>query len=174
MKRFFPVVPRDGPTKRQKDEDPVPEGERVSSETLANVAAIAHESNDSELEKVGSGGESNANDGRDTDASFAEEKKDSKNEQNLASIFRRAKSFGAGAAEAPSTSGSERTGKSPTSFMSWNTNSFIIRMKTNKQEVVRFVEQHDPDVIAIQEVSQISHACEPLFWESIRALSCIG
>ncbi|GAQ85959.1 putative endonuclease/exonuclease/phosphatase family domain containing protein [Klebsormidium nitens] len=150
MKRFFPVVSRDGPSKRQKDEEPVCKGETDLLGPSA-TGAVAEES-EKTSDKVGIGGASNANDRPSTGGSLLDEKKDSKDEQNLASIFRRAKSFGAGTAEAPSTSGYERTGKSPTSFMSWNTNSFIIRMKANKQEVVRFVEQHDPDVIAIQEV----------------------
>lgn len=153
MKRFFPVIPRDVPAKRQKDDDSVAEGLTGSAETTAHGADVIPQ--DASDKQDGSGGQL-------LSAAAPSEKLESDNVQNLASIFRRAKSFGGGTGDVPSTSGSEGTGRSPSSFMSWNTNSFIIRMKSNKQEVVRFVEQHDPDLIAIQEVStdNLLNACK--------------
>ncbi|XP_024364248.1 DNA-(apurinic or apyrimidinic site) endonuclease [Physcomitrium patens] len=42
--------------------------------------------------------------------------------------------------------------REPTKFMSWNTNSFLLRLKTNREEVLSLLRRLDPDVIAIQEV----------------------
>nr|GMD36271.1 DNA-(apurinic or apyrimidinic site) lyase [Ipomoea batatas] len=42
--------------------------------------------------------------------------------------------------------------KDPTKFLTWNANSFLLRIKNNWPEFVKFVETFDPDVIAIQEV----------------------
>jgi hypothetical protein len=152
MKRFFPVVPRESPAKRQKDDGP-PVKDVADGETskILNVSSGQKDTIASPIEAEGSlerpGKEATA-------AALANGTQNDADEKKYASIFRRSQSSaGAGVAGAPSTSGSERTGKSPTSFMSWNTNSFIIRMKSNKPELVRFVELHDPDVIAIQEVS---------------------
>eukprot|EP00897_Mesotaenium_endlicherianum_P004483 jgi/Mesen1/4062/ME000213S03085 len=42
----------------------------------------------------------------------------------------------------------ERLGsRDPCRFMSWNANSFLIRMKNNQEEFVAFVKKFDPDVI---------------------------
>ncbi|XP_019160674.1 PREDICTED: DNA-(apurinic or apyrimidinic site) lyase [Ipomoea nil] len=42
--------------------------------------------------------------------------------------------------------------KDPTKFLTWNANSFLLRIKNNWPEFTKFVETLDPDVIAIQEV----------------------
>ncbi|MCO5548735.1 hypothetical protein L7F22_002196 [Adiantum nelumboides] len=40
----------------------------------------------------------------------------------------------------------------PLRFMSWNANSFFLRIKNNLEELTSFIQRFDPDVIAIQEV----------------------
>ena len=40
--------------------------------------------------------------------------------------------------------------REPTKFLSWNTNSFLLRLKTNREEVFSLLRRLDPDVIAIQ------------------------
>ncbi|KAF5183977.1 DNA-(apurinic or apyrimidinic site) lyase [Thalictrum thalictroides] len=42
--------------------------------------------------------------------------------------------------------------KDPSKFMTWNANSFLLRVKNNWPEFSKFLEKLDPDVIAIQEV----------------------
>ncbi|KAL2482670.1 DNA-(apurinic or apyrimidinic site) lyase [Forsythia ovata] len=46
----------------------------------------------------------------------------------------------------------EATKKEPLKFLTWNANSFLLRIKNNWPEFSKFIENHDPDVIAIQEV----------------------
>ena len=52
---------------------------------------------------------------------------------------------GAGALDAPT--------RQPKSFMTWNCNSFLGRMRKelDKKSFLRYVEDHDPDIIALQE-----------------------
>lgn len=45
--------------------------------------------------------------------------------------------------------------KEPTKFLTWNANSFLLRIKNNWTEFTKFIENLDPDVIAIQ-VLQLS------------------
>lgn len=40
--------------------------------------------------------------------------------------------------------------REPTKFMSWNTNSFLLRLKNNREEFFSLLRRLDPDVIAIQ------------------------
>ncbi|KVI06259.1 Endonuclease/exonuclease/phosphatase [Cynara cardunculus var. scolymus] len=42
--------------------------------------------------------------------------------------------------------------KEPTKFLTWNANSFLLRVKNNWPEFTKFIDSIDPDVIAIQEV----------------------
>ncbi|KAJ8536559.1 hypothetical protein K7X08_034960 [Anisodus acutangulus] len=42
--------------------------------------------------------------------------------------------------------------KEPTKLLTWNANSFLLRIKNNWAEFTKFIERFDPDVIAIQEV----------------------
>lgn len=42
--------------------------------------------------------------------------------------------------------------KEPLKFLTWNANSFLLRIKNNWPEFTKFVQNLDPDVIAIQEV----------------------
>ncbi|KAK2968250.1 hypothetical protein RJ640_030300 [Escallonia rubra] len=42
--------------------------------------------------------------------------------------------------------------KEPSKFLTWNANSFLLRVKNNWPEFTKLVETLDPDVIAIQEV----------------------
>uniref|UniRef100_A0A0D6R9B5 DNA-(apurinic or apyrimidinic site) endonuclease n=1 Tax=Araucaria cunninghamii TaxID=56994 RepID=A0A0D6R9B5_ARACU len=53
-----------------------------------------------------------------------------------------------------------KNGKEPLKFMSWNANSLLLRMKKNRSEVADFVQQLDPDVIAIQEVRMPAAGCK--------------
>ncbi|KAJ1403241.1 Endonuclease/exonuclease/phosphatase [Sesbania bispinosa] len=46
----------------------------------------------------------------------------------------------------------EETKKEPLKFLTWNANSFFLRVKNNWPEFTNFVTTFDPDVIAIQEV----------------------
>ena len=57
---------------------------------------------------------------------------------------------GAGAPDAPT--------RQPKSFMTWNCNSFLGRMRKelDKKSFLRYVEDHDPDIIALQETSEQS------------------
>ncbi|KAK9104251.1 hypothetical protein Scep_021095 [Stephania cephalantha] len=40
--------------------------------------------------------------------------------------------------------------KEPTKFVTWNANSFLLRVRNDWPEFTKFVETHDPDVIAVQ------------------------
>lgn len=40
--------------------------------------------------------------------------------------------------------------KEPTKFLTWNANSFLLRVKNNWPEFTKFLQEFDPDVIAIQ------------------------
>uniref|UniRef100_A0A3Q7FPL0 Endonuclease/exonuclease/phosphatase domain-containing protein n=1 Tax=Solanum lycopersicum TaxID=4081 RepID=A0A3Q7FPL0_SOLLC len=42
--------------------------------------------------------------------------------------------------------------KEPKKFLTWNANSLLLRIKNNWTEFTKFIENLDPDVIAIQEV----------------------
>lgn len=42
--------------------------------------------------------------------------------------------------------------KEPTKFLTWNANSFLLRVKNNWPEFTKFLQESDPDVIAVQEV----------------------
>ncbi|KAL0355252.1 UNVERIFIED_CONTAM: DNA-(apurinic or apyrimidinic site) lyase [Sesamum radiatum] len=44
--------------------------------------------------------------------------------------------------------------KEPLKFLTWNANSFLLRIKNNWPEFSKFVESLDPDVIAIQDCGQ--------------------
>lgn len=46
----------------------------------------------------------------------------------------------------------EETKKEPLKFMTWNANSFFLRVKNNWPEFTNFITTFDPDVIVIQEV----------------------
>ncbi|XAR50281.1 DNA-(apurinic or apyrimidinic site) lyase [Bertholletia excelsa] len=66
------------------------------------------------------------------------------------------------ALSAPSTKDGDATGEAPEGeqnkkteplkFLTWNANSFLLRVKNNWPEFTKFVESLDPDVISIQEV----------------------
>ncbi|RAL47542.1 hypothetical protein DM860_011280 [Cuscuta australis] len=56
------------------------------------------------------------------------------------------------AADPNSAVSGENQKKDPTKFLTWNANSFLLRIKNNWPEFSQFVESLDPDVIAIQEV----------------------
>lgn len=51
-------------------------------------------------------------------------------------------------AAAEAESGNEA--KEPLRFLSWNANSFLLRLKNNRTEFVDLIRSFDPDVIAIQ------------------------
>ncbi|XP_058195588.1 DNA-(apurinic or apyrimidinic site) endonuclease isoform X2 [Rhododendron vialii] len=55
-------------------------------------------------------------------------------------------------AQNPEASGDDNNNKEPSKFVTWNANSFLLRVKNNWPEFTKFVETLDPDVIAIQEV----------------------
>lgn len=44
----------------------------------------------------------------------------------------------------------EKDGRNPSTFMTWNANSFLLRIKKDSHEFQKSIEQHDPDIIAIQ------------------------
>ncbi|EYU40117.1 hypothetical protein MIMGU_mgv1a008845mg [Erythranthe guttata] len=46
----------------------------------------------------------------------------------------------------------DTTKKEPSKFLTWNANSFLLRVKNNWTDFSKFLETLDPDVIAIQEV----------------------
>ncbi|GKD27763.1 DNA-(apurinic or apyrimidinic site) lyase [Tanacetum coccineum] len=46
----------------------------------------------------------------------------------------------------------EKTQGEPRKFVTWNANSFLLRIKNNWNEFTTFIDTIDPDVIAIQEV----------------------
>ncbi|XP_022865142.1 DNA-(apurinic or apyrimidinic site) lyase [Olea europaea var. sylvestris] len=46
----------------------------------------------------------------------------------------------------------EITKKDPLKYLTWNANSFLLRVKNDWPEFSKFIENYDPDVIAIQEV----------------------
>lgn len=48
------------------------------------------------------------------------------------------------------------TKKEPLKFLTWNANSFLLRVKNNWPEFTNFVTSFDPDVIAIQVSSSFS------------------
>ncbi|KAK3439820.1 hypothetical protein EUGRSUZ_B00162 [Eucalyptus grandis] len=50
------------------------------------------------------------------------------------------------------TAGEEKKKREPLKFLTWNANSFLLRVKNNWPEFTKFVSDLDPDVIAIQEV----------------------
>ncbi|XP_057823454.1 DNA-(apurinic or apyrimidinic site) endonuclease isoform X1 [Cryptomeria japonica] len=52
------------------------------------------------------------------------------------------------------------SGKEPLVFMSWNANSLLLRLKKNRTELADFIQQLDPDVIAIQEVRIPAAGCK--------------
>lgn len=54
--------------------------------------------------------------------------------------------------ETPNCASEDSEKREPTKFMSWNTNSFLLRLKTNREEFFSVLRSLDPDVIAIQEV----------------------
>eukprot|EP01018_Ginkgo_biloba_P023207 Gb_34536 [translate_table: standard] len=54
----------------------------------------------------------------------------------------------------------EGSRKEPLKFMSWNANSFLLRLKKNRSELADFVQRLDPDVIAIQEVRIPAAGCK--------------
>lgn len=47
----------------------------------------------------------------------------------------------------------ENMKKEPLKFLTWNANSFLLRVKNNWPEFTTFVSSFDPDVIAIQVTS---------------------
>ncbi|XP_057791512.1 DNA-(apurinic or apyrimidinic site) endonuclease [Salvia miltiorrhiza] len=53
---------------------------------------------------------------------------------------------------AAATENNETSKKEPSKFLTWNANSLLLRIKNNWTEFSKFVENLDPDVIAIQEV----------------------
>lgn len=55
-------------------------------------------------------------------------------------------------ATATTTPVDETQKKQPTKFLTWNANSFLLRVKNNWPEFTKFIDSIDPDVIAIQEV----------------------
>ncbi|KAI5665007.1 hypothetical protein M9H77_24330 [Catharanthus roseus] len=54
--------------------------------------------------------------------------------------------------ETPPENVEENKENEPLKFLTWNANSFLLRIKNNWSEFTKFVENLDPDVIAIQEV----------------------
>ena len=44
----------------------------------------------------------------------------------------------------------QKDGRNPSIFMTWNANSFLLRMKKDGHDFRKLVEQYDPDIIAIQ------------------------
>lgn len=48
---------------------------------------------------------------------------------------------------------SQTTKKEPSKFLTWNANSLLLRIKNNWIEFSKFVENLDPDVIAIQVIA---------------------
>lgn len=56
----------------------------------------------------------------------------------------------AAAAAAAVNEENNETTKEPSKFLTWNANSLLLRMKNNWIEFSKFVENFDPDVIAIQ------------------------
>lgn len=53
-------------------------------------------------------------------------------------------------ATATTTPVDETQKKQPTKFLTWNANSFLLRVKNNWPEFTKFIDSIDPDVIAIQ------------------------
>lgn len=47
-------------------------------------------------------------------------------------------------------SGEDNPKKEPTKFLTWNANSFLLRVKNNLPDFTKFITTFDPDVIAIQ------------------------
>ncbi|GMP34007.1 hypothetical protein CsSME_00007072 [Camellia sinensis var. sinensis] len=50
------------------------------------------------------------------------------------------------------SSNDDKNNQDPLKFLTWNANSFLLRVKNNWPEFTKFVQTFDPDVIAIQEV----------------------
>lgn len=50
------------------------------------------------------------------------------------------------------TSGEDSTKKEPLKFLTWNANSFLLRVKNDFPDFSNFISAFDPDIIAIQEV----------------------
>lgn len=48
------------------------------------------------------------------------------------------------------TSMEDKPKREPTKFLTWNANSFLLRIKNNWPEFTKFITTFDPDVIAIQ------------------------
>lgn len=48
------------------------------------------------------------------------------------------------------TSGEDSTKKEPLKFLTWNANSFLLRVKNDFPDFSNFISAFDPDIIAIQ------------------------
>ncbi|THF98581.1 hypothetical protein TEA_028866 [Camellia sinensis var. sinensis] len=59
------------------------------------------------------------------------------------------------------SSNDDKNNQDPLKFLTWNANSFLLRVKNNWPELTKFVQTFDPDVIAIQ-VTQFSF-CSAFF-----------
>lgn len=53
--------------------------------------------------------------------------------------------------------------KEPLKFMTWNANSFLLRVKNDWPEFTSFVTRFDPDIIAIQVIQYAQHCFKELF-----------
>jgi hypothetical protein len=65
-----------------------------------------------------------------------------------------------GSSKKPSLSPSEKDDeekREPLKFLTWNANSFLLRVKNDWPELTKFVTSFDPDVIAIQVTQSLSH-----------------
>ena len=73
-----------------------------------------------------------------------------------------------GASKKPSLSPSEKDDgenreisgedkREPLKFLTWNANSFLLRVKNDWPELTKFVTSFDPDVIAIQVTQSLTH-----------------
>lgn len=47
----------------------------------------------------------------------------------------------------------------PLKFVTWNANSFLLRVKNDWLEFTKFVTSFDPDVIVIQVIHSLNHSC---------------
>lgn len=54
---------------------------------------------------------------------------------------------------------SDTTKKEPSKFLTWNANSFLLRIKNNWIEFSKFIENLDPDVMAIQVIATMLTYC---------------
>lgn len=57
--------------------------------------------------------------------------------------------------ETPPENVEENKENEPLKFLTWNANSFLLRIKNNWSEFTKFVENLDPDVIAIQVITML-------------------